>query len=238
MNRRELLAAGIGLGALAISSPTSFGADDKGQVAAAGDVYCPMYPYMFCGNYTLYYAVQNVSGNCGANPTSLAGPNGLALGCGGTGCQVTLVNDVKAPVARTAIPINNHQVDKDLKRNGTGTMPHSVATIQGVSIVKKLLNVKNAGGQNLFYARVYDVTIIPGQLDKAELLTMITQADIDRFPTTPLSFFPGHESGASTTGETTVDAKVIRGTGNMDHSTVVELTAGPQIGQQYLIIKR
>lgn len=235
MNRRELLAAGVGLGGLALTSKASLaccGADEekKGDAVAAGLVYCPMFPYIFCGSYTLYYAVQLISaGNCGGTPASMAGPNNLVLGCGGTGCQATFKSMLTAKAAAVG---GNHVSHKKIKMDGMVTSPTSVGHIDGVHLSKKILNVKNAGGVTLFYARVYDVTVIKNELDKAELLTVITQADIDKIANV-LEYFPGHESGAPTAGETAVDAKQISVEG---HTCIVESSSAGN--QQYLVVRK
>lgn len=232
MNRREVLAAGIGLGSLALTSGAALaccGADEekeeKKDAKLARPIYCPMYPYMFCGSYTLYYAVQNNSGVCGANPASMAGPNGLALGCGSADCQPAF----KTRLMANAVPVDgNHVVHNKIKTDGIITSPTSVGSIQGVHPSKSILDVKDGAGNHLFFARVYDIKIIKNELDKAELLGMITQADIDKIAPV-LNYFPGHESGAPAGGETPVNATVISKEG---HTRVVENGVSKQ---QYVV---
>lgn len=233
MNRRELLAAGIGLSSLALicrSSQADAIVDEDKQENLDGPIYCPMFPYMFCGTYTLYYAVQYdpTNGACGANPASMAGPNGLQLGCGTSDCVQTF----KADLTKNAVRIDGkHVAHKKIKDHGTGSSPPSVGAISGVHLSKTLLNVKKQNGNHDFWARVYEVTIIKNELDKTELLSMITQAQIDQIASV-LQYFPGHQSEGPTGGEAPVDAKVINTQG---HTRIVEAVTS---GQQYLVIMK
>ena len=232
MNRREVLAAGIGLGSLALTSGSTLaccGADEKEKESTlAGPVYCPMFPYMFCGSYTLYYAVQNINGDCGANPASLAGPNDLTCGCPGADCAATFKREL---TARAAAVGGNHVCHKKIKDNGLARFPPSVLRIDGVHLTKRILDVKKRNGSHDYFARVFDVTVIKSELDKAELLSMITQTDIDKIADV-VQYFPGHESNGPIVGETPVDATEVSRDG---HVRIVQSTATTQ---QYLVVMK
>lgn len=228
MNRRKLLAAGIGLGTLAFTSKSSqaCGDEEDKQAKLTGPIYCPLFPYLFCGSYTLYYAVEKVGTTCGANPASMAGPNELVLGCNGD-CQPTF----KASLTGKGVRVGGtHVSHKKIKDDGIATLPTSVGRIDGVHIIKKIFDVKNRGGQHLFYARVYNVTMKKSELDKSELLRTMTQEEIDLIAD-ELQYFPGHESGPPTTGETPIVAERVSTNG---HTCVVKSSEAGN--QQYLVV--
>ena len=232
MNRREVMATGIGLGSWVLSSSSTLaccGADEKEKdPKLTGPVYCPMYPYMFCGSYTLYYAVQYENGNCGANPASLAGPNNLTCGCPGADCAATFKREL---TARAAAVAGNHVCHKKIKDYGLATFPPSVLRIDGVHLTKRILDVKKQNGSHDYFARVFDVTVIKSELDKAELLSTMTQADIDKIADV-FQYFPGHESNGPITGETPVSATEVSKDG---HVRIVQSTATTQ---QYLVVMK
>lgn len=196
MNRRKLLAAGIGLGTLAFTSKSSQACcddeEEKQEAKATGPVYCPMFPYMFCGSYTLYYAVQNNAGVCGENPASMAGPNGLTCGCPDGSCQATFLRKVSQDTRKKIVgdPIHAH---RHLAKLGMKKLPNNkvnfapgadpVGPTRGY-LVKFTDNVGNK-----WNARVFEVQIRKSKIDG----DMLDELGIDKNMIDNKTFYVGHE---------------------------------------------
>lgn len=198
MNRRKLLAAGIGLGTLALSSkPSSASCDEAAQENGefAGPIYCPMFPFMFCGSYTLYYAVQNNAGVCGASPAAMSGPNGLTCGCPNGSCVATTKrDDAKVGAAVSGNPAHAH---KALGKLGIKKLPNKKLTLaSGANTVgagvggdpSYVISFKDANMKDRF-ARVYQVNITASQIDKE----MLTELGIDPSLVVDQTYYVGHE---------------------------------------------
>ncbi len=223
MNRREVLAAGIGLGSVALTLGSSVACRAADAPVKAPDrdfTYCPMFPYMFCGSYTIYYAVKNddMTG-CGSQPASLSGPNGMNCGCPTGDCQATRTVDVGGR-------IREHVVETTLKQSGKKP-DTTVGVAEGVTTTKRVVDVKDQGNKHIFYARVHDVVIDKAKLNTAELLLTMTQVQIDDIPG-QVEFGVGHQS-KKTSEKTPDDARIVS---EDIRSCVVESK-----GKQYLVIK-
>lgn len=200
MNRRQLLAAGVGLTGLAMmenARPKSCsGADEQGQ----RDTYCPIYAYMYCGSYTMYYDVL-YDGKCEMNPLSMAGPNNLPLGCtdgsGGPGC-----------VSRDKKRTESYAIHTKLKDHGLKSLPNrNISAAPGTILVRPqgyLVNVTQEGKS--FYARIYRVTISINDVDKQTLDDVDPKIYSHITDGTPFSF--GHQVNAEV-GEEVVDPNAI-----------------------------
>ena len=214
MNRRELLATGIGLGSVALTSneASACGAEaTKDARLDPGVYYCPQFPYMFCGSYTLYYAVQDdttvTPDNCGANPASLAGPNGLACGCNAAGCQKTRLESekTKEEKAREEAERRNRSGDPcvthaALEKWGMKHQPHKKlafsAGAKAIGLGGDLGNLVQFADENgkQRTARVFKVKITIADLD-GELLNelKIKQTLINPTMVNDRTFYVGHE---------------------------------------------
>lgn len=195
MNRRKLLAAGVGLGTLGLISKASQAvgnAETDAESDFTGPVYCPMFPYMFCGSYTLYYAVQNDDGVCGANPGSMAGPNGLVCGCPGPSCQPTLsIRGSKD--ARKKIVGDSTYIHQHLDKLGMKKLPNNK-----VNFAPGADPVGNPGGYLVKFtdksgkernARVFEVLIRKSKID-GDMLDLL---GIDKNIIEDKTFYIGHE---------------------------------------------
>ncbi|MEJ7591272.1 MAG: hypothetical protein WKF77_06970 [Planctomycetaceae bacterium] len=240
MNRRKLLAAGIGLGTLALTSKSSqAGCDDEEWKAEfTGPVYCPIYPYMFCGSYTLYYAVQKVGTVCNANPASLAGPNGLPCGCQSTSCVATFKREeAKATSAVVGDPTHAH---KALGKLGMKKRPNKKLTFaSGANTVgggaggdpSYVVSFKDADMQDRV-ARVYQVDITASQIDKE----MLTELGIDPSVIIDKTFYVGHED-IKASGDV-LDDPAARGVRDQKHTYRVTATIEGNTTEFLVVMKR
>lgn len=180
MNRRDLLTSAVaGLGVLATNELTSNQSQsqekekskDKKKVKdAVGDI-CPMYPYMFHGSYTSYYAMKQISTvpECNA-PQSLDAGNGLSLGCGGGGCAS------RSDENSGEDPNRNHKVWKSADDEGADdTKPDTLTLGTKVNLKDDIQIQVEHGGAKPVWVRLFEVEFDPKEHDP----TLVDQATSD-----------------------------------------------------------
>jgi hypothetical protein len=203
MNRREMLAAGIGLGSVAITSATSLaccGGDEpkndastkvySKDAAAGGTTYCPMFPYMFCGSYSMYYAVpKDNNGICTGLPATMAGPNGMACGCSGS-CVVvgTFLADAPPPIL-----FNKYLEQRGIKKFPFRKIvfaPGAGSLTQGLGGQPGLLVSFKDKSMAIRYAHLFQVDLTIKDVDS----DLLTDLGIDATKlTNDGKFYVGHE---------------------------------------------
>ena len=210
MNRRELLAAGIGLGSVAITSAAALACGDNELKTDGKDnnatgpttKYCPMFPFMFCGTYTYYYAVK-YDGTICSTPSCMAGPNGLTCGCPTGDCQG--VGGTFFPEFRPSATAPVYVAHRHLEKKGMKAPPRGKLTFApGASLVES-----GPGGQAIYlvkfpvtgsadrFARVFQVKITKSDIDFDTLDLLIPGLDHNLI--TDQTFNIGHEDVHATT---------------------------------------
>ena len=169
----------VGLGSLAITSATSLacgGGDElkngtnSNNATGTTTTYCPMFPFMFCGSYTYYYAVKYDGTMC-STPACMAGPNGLTCGCPTGDCQG--VGGTFFPEFRPSVTAPAYVVHRHLEKKGMKVPPRGKLTFaSGAALVES-----GVGGQPIYLVK-FPVTGSPDRFARV-FQVKITASDVD-----------------------------------------------------------
>lgn len=188
MNRRQMLTnVATGVGALVVTGSNqrdTEGCESVQKVEPNRDTYCPLYPLLFFGTYTGYFAMKFDGTNCFPPFKNLSGPNNLPIGCNNGGC-----------VSRGKVDPAERK--NDLSEKGCGKHPTGLCAAPGVTIAEqdevvfKGLHPKT-GKEFDIHARIFEINVSIKDFDRTHL-SADTAKLLDAHSAAVGPFYVGHQ---------------------------------------------